>query len=77
MPEDWKKASVSPDFKESERGNIGNHRPGSLTSVPGMVMKQLILDNISKNVEDEKVIRCSKHGFDKGKIMLNECNIFL
>jgi len=36
-------------------------RPASLTSIPGKVMEQLILDVIIKQVEEKKVIRSSQH----------------
>ena len=38
----------------------------SLTSIPGKVMKQFIVDAISKHVEEKKVVRSSQHGFTKG-----------
>ncbi|KFV80572.1 RNA-directed DNA polymerase from mobile element jockey, partial [Struthio camelus australis] len=57
VPEDWKKASVTPVFKKGkEEEEPGNYRPVSLTSIPGKVMEQLILDVLSEHVEDEKVI---------------------
>ena len=35
-------------------------------------MEQLILDVITKPVEEKKVIRSSQHGFTKGEIMLDQ-----
>jgi len=46
------------------------YRPVSLTSIPGKVMEQLILEVISKQVEEKKVIRSNQHGFTKGKSCL-------
>ncbi|PKU49360.1 hypothetical protein llap_399 [Limosa lapponica baueri] len=53
-PEDWTKANITPIFKKSKKENPGNYRLVSLTSIPGKVMEQLILDAISKHVEEKK-----------------------
>ena len=47
--------------------NLGNYRPVSLTSVSGKVMEQLVLDSITKQLE-EKVTRNSQYEFTKGKL---------
>ncbi|KAF4795873.1 RNA-directed DNA polymerase from mobile element jockey-like protein [Turdus rufiventris] len=62
VPEDWKKANVTPVFKKGKREDTGNY---SLTSISGKVMEQLILEATSKHME-HKVIRSSQHGFNKG-----------
>jgi len=67
VPEDWRKASVAPVFKKGKKEDPGNYRPISLTSIPGKVMEQLILDVISKQVEEKKVIRSRQHGYTKEK----------
>jgi len=42
-----RKDSVSPVFKKAKKREPGNYRTVSLTSVPGKVMEQLILDVFS------------------------------
>jgi len=76
VPEDWRKASVTPVFKKSKKEDPGNYRPFSLTSIPGKVMEQLILDVIIKQVEEKKVIRSSQHVFTKGKSCLTNLIAF-
>jgi len=70
VPEDWRKANVTPVFKKGKKKDLGNYRPVSRTSIPGKVMEQLILEVIIKQVEEKKAIRSSLHRFIKGKSCL-------
>ena len=38
VPEDWRKANVTPVFKKGKKDDPGNYRPVSLTSIPGKVV---------------------------------------
>ena len=44
--------------------------PVSLTSVPGKVMEQIILREITRHVQDNQRNRPSQHGFVKGRSCL-------
>jgi len=46
VPEIKRKASITPVFKKCKE-NPRNYRPDSLTSVPGNVMEQFILDDVN------------------------------
>jgi len=76
VPEDWRKANVTPIFTKGKKEDPGNYRPVSLTFLPGKVMEQPILDVIIKQVEKKKVIRSSQHGFTKGKSCLTNLIAF-
>ncbi|PKU44100.1 rna-directed dna polymerase from mobile element jockey-like [Limosa lapponica baueri] len=76
VPEDWRKANVTPVFKKGKKEDAGNYRPASLTSIPGKMMEQLIVGIISKHVEEKKAIRSSQHGFIKGKSCLTNLIAF-
>ncbi|KAJ7415165.1 RNA-directed DNA polymerase from mobile element jockey-like protein [Pitangus sulphuratus] len=76
LPDDWRKASVTLIFKRSKKEDSGNYQPVSLTSIPGKVMGQVILEVITKHVEKKKVIRSSQHGFTKGKPYLTNMIAF-
>ncbi|KFV81194.1 RNA-directed DNA polymerase from mobile element jockey, partial [Struthio camelus australis] len=56
VPEDWKKANVTPSSKKGKEEEPGNYRPVSLTSIPGKLMEQLLLEVLTKHLEDKKVI---------------------
>jgi len=78
VPEDWRKANVTPVFKKGKKEDPGSYRPVSLTSVPGEMTEQLILDVIIKQVEEKKAFRSSQHGFTKGKsCLLDQSNSLL
>lgn len=65
---------VSPHIavpaKRGTKEDLGSYRPDGLTSVPGRVKEQRILDTISKRTKDKKVMGSSQHGFPKGKSCL-------
>ncbi|CAM5164334.1 unnamed protein product [Eretmochelys imbricata] len=66
-PEDWKRANIVPIYKKGNKNNPGNYRPVSLTSVPRIIMEQIIRQSICKHLEDNKVISNSQHGVVKNK----------
>jgi len=76
VPEDWRNSSTTPAFKKGKKEDAGNYRPVSLTSIPEKVMEQLILDVISNQMEEKKVIRSSQHGFTKGRSCLTNLTAF-
>jgi len=70
VPEDWRLTSVATLYKKGCREDPGNYRPGSLTSVPGNIMEQIVLREITWHVQDNRGIRPSQHEFTKGRSCL-------
>ena len=63
VPADWRKANVTPIFKKGSKGDPGNYRPVSLTSVTCKIMESVLRDSITEHLDRNRLIRSSQHGF--------------
>ena len=63
---------MTPIYKKRCKGDLGNHRPVSLTSVPRKVMEQIVLGEIARHVHGIHRIRHSQHRFMKGRSCLSD-----
>jgi hypothetical protein len=77
VPEEWKRANVTPLFKKGKRNSAANYRPVSLTSHICKLMETLIRDAIVEHLEKWKLILESQHGFRRGKSCLTNLLEFL
>ena len=66
IPEDWKKANVSPIFKKGDRSSVENYRPVSLTSTYGKALEKIIKEKIEMFLIENNLIKI--HSMDSKKV---------
>lgn len=70
IPNDWKKANVTPIFKKGKKSSAENYRPISLTTFYGKVMEKVIKKKIETYLEINGFIATTQHGFRSGRSCL-------
>ena len=63
LPDDWKKAQVSPVFKKGNTNNAEKYRPISLTCVSCKLLEHIICHHIHEHLDKHSILSSLQHGF--------------
>jgi hypothetical protein len=67
VPEDWRRANVTPIYKKGMKSDPANYRPVSLTSVCCKMLESIVRDEIVEHLTSNSLIEDSQHSFVKGR----------
>ena len=77
VPQEWKRANVTPLFKKGSRSEPGNYRPVSLTSYLGKILEAILKDSLIDHLSAHSLLNVSQHGFLSKKSCLTNLLEFL
>ena len=66
LPDDWRKANISPIFKKGDRARAENYRPVSLTCVCCKILEHVLHSQVMKHLDEYNVLTKFQHGFRRG-----------
>ena len=72
FPSQWKKANVTPIYKNGEKKLIKNYRPISVLPVCGKLFEKLIYNVLYKYLDDNNLLNINQSGFRSGDSCTNQ-----
>lgn len=61
VPTNWERGNTIPIFKKGQNQDLGNHRSVRLLSLPGKIMKQILLETMLKHMGKKVTMDNSQH----------------
>ena len=71
-PTHWKRANVTPVYKNNKPTDVKNYRPISLLSVISKVMERCVYKHIHNHLLDNDILTSKQSGFTKGDSAVNQ-----
>jgi len=56
VPSDWKKVKIVSTSQKGRKEDHGNYQPVRLTSVPGKITEQILLEAVLRHMEDREIV---------------------
>ena len=63
LPQDWRKANITPIYKKGDKSCPANYRPVSLTSIPCKVLEDIMYHHINAHIDRHDLLSDAQHGF--------------
>ena len=77
LPDDWRRAFVSPIYKKGSRHLPENYRPISLTAILCKIMERFVRDRIVAHLLDQKLLSKKQYGFITGRATTTQLLCYL
>lgn len=72
FPSQWKRANVSPVFKNNKPNEVKNYRPISLLSVISKCMERCVYKHVYNHLLQNDILTRNQSGFTKGDSAVNQ-----
>ena len=63
LPQDWRKANITPIYKKGDKSCPANYRTISLTSIPCKVLEDIVYHHIFAHIDRYDLLSDAQHGF--------------
>ncbi len=63
VPQDWKRANITPVFKKGERSKASNYRPVSLTCICSKMLEHIVVSQMMDHFDSHNILVDCQHGF--------------